>query len=108
MASKLARNSAADGEKTFSLYWQCIESLHQLFDYLKKSPENDVPDSLRAAVGRFRVWAENVAAHRRGSNSLDYKLREATRFRGHVANLLQDLDNVVKESGLPEIIVQKN
>lgn len=86
MVPKLARNSAADSEKIFSLYWQCIESLHQLFDNIKKSPENDVPDSLRAAVGWFRVWAKNVAAHRRGSNSPDYKLREATRFRGHVAN----------------------
>jgi hypothetical protein len=47
---------------------------------------------------KFRVWAENVGAHRRGKMLLDHRLREATRFSSHVKDLLADLDDVVMES----------
>jgi hypothetical protein len=68
-----------------------------LFEYLAKNGE--IPDNLRGAVRQLRVWAENVGAHRTsGSASLDHCLWEATRFRGHVKVLLQDLNVVVKES----------
>jgi hypothetical protein len=88
-------SSAIQGS-IFSLYWGCVNSLRDLFVHLQK--KDGVPDKLQSAVGQLRVWAENVSAHRSGSQSLDYRLREATRFRGHVGDLLKDLHGVVKES----------
>jgi hypothetical protein len=80
-----------------TLYWKTVDSFRLLFEYLAKNGE--IPDNLRGAVGQLRVWAENVGAHRTsGSASLDHCLWEATRFRGHVKVLLQDLNVVVKES----------
>ncbi|KAI5783291.1 hypothetical protein FPQ18DRAFT_419515 [Pyronema domesticum] len=71
--------ASAPNEKLISThYWECITSFQLLFDYLNKNGE--VPEKLLGAVGQLRVWAENLAAHRRGSISLDYKLREASRF----------------------------
>lgn len=45
--------------------------------------------------GRFRVWAGNVAAHRSGNSSLDYRLRDASHLRQRVFELLHELgDNL--------------
>lgn len=88
--------ASAPNEKLISThYWECITSFQLLFDYLNKNGE--VPEKLLGAVGQLRVWAENLAAHRRGSISLDYKLREASRFSKHVKDLLKDLNDVVRE-----------
>jgi hypothetical protein len=94
--------SAPPEEKLISdIYWRCVDSFRLLFGYLQT--KGDIPDKLRGTVGQLRVWAENVGAHRRhaASLSLDNRLREASRFRNHVKDLLIDLDNVVKESKYP-------
>jgi hypothetical protein len=84
-------------EKTISeRYWGYVNSFQRFFEDLQKN--GDIADKLRGAVGQLRVWVENFGAHRkRGNLSLDHKLREAKRFRGHVKNLLVDLGVVVDE-----------
>lgn len=62
--------------------------LRPFFVHLQK--KDGVPDKPQSAVGQLRIWAENVGAHRSGCQSLDYRLPEATRFRGHVGDLLRD------------------
>ena len=48
-------------------------------------------------LGRFRVWLGNVAAHRSGRISLDYRLREAANMRDSVLELLTDLGDNIRE-----------
>jgi hypothetical protein len=94
--------SGTEEKQISDLYWECIDTFRLLFKHLQKNGENgEIPEKLSGAPGQLRVWAENVGAHRRDSTvSLDYKLREASRFRAHVKVLLVDLKGVVKESEL--------
>ncbi|KAI5810624.1 hypothetical protein BZA77DRAFT_347635 [Pyronema omphalodes] len=86
-----------------ALYWECIEAFRRLFKHIQEHGVNgkkvDIPDKLAGAPGQLQVWAENVGAHRRNSKlSLDYKLREASRYRAHVKVLLVDLKVVLEEA----------
>ena len=56
------------------------------------------PGSLSDELGRFRLWCGNIAAHRRGKGSLDYKLREASHIRDRVLELLQNLVIALREA----------
>ena len=59
-----------------------------------------IPDVLSALAdqrGRFRVWAENVGAHRADKASLHYRLREAPHIRSYVLELLQNLQQLLAE-----------
>ncbi|KAI5808296.1 hypothetical protein BZA77DRAFT_297552 [Pyronema omphalodes] len=86
-----------------ALYWECIEAFRRLFKHIQEHGVNDkkvdIPRKLTGAPGQLQVWAENVGAHRRNSKlSLDYKLREASRYRAHVKVLLVDLKVVLAEA----------
>ncbi|KAF8457349.1 hypothetical protein BDZ91DRAFT_507809 [Kalaharituber pfeilii] len=48
--------------------------------------------------GLFRVWAENVGAHREGKVSLDHRLREASHVRESVHELLSNLQTFLREA----------
>lgn len=47
-------------------------------------------------LGRFRVWAGNIGAHRKGLSSLDYRLRDASHIKRKVQSLLSDLDDAIQ------------
>lgn len=51
-------------------------------------------------LGRYRVWSENIGAHRKGRVSLDYRLRNAARMRQTVVNLLNDLHESIQNGTL--------
>ncbi|KAI9728512.1 MAG: hypothetical protein M1834_007650 [Cirrosporium novae-zelandiae] len=52
-------------------------------------------------LGRIRVWAANVRAHKRGQSSLDYRLWEAFEVKGQIILLLEDLRDFLQDvSGL--------
>ena len=53
--------------------------------------------AIRHECGRFRVWAQNVGAHRSDRLSLDYRLREATRMKHLVIELLKDLITALQD-----------
>jgi hypothetical protein len=53
------------------------------------------PGTMDDTLGRFRLWAGNTRARRRGTASLDYKLREASHIRDRVLKLLQNLETVL-------------
>lgn len=85
-----------------ALYIDCTRSFHQLFGHLESSDGEfssmiSVP-ALQEEIGRFRVWAGNVGAHRTGRVSLDHKLREAPQIHGKVTELMKDLDESLQES----------
>jgi hypothetical protein len=77
-----------------ALYWESVATFNRLFDNFKE----DSPDTLPDDFGRLKVWAENVAAHRRGFMSLDHRLREAASVKEMVKDLLMDLNSVLEES----------
>lgn len=85
-----------------SLYNVCVRSFRQLCDSLDDS-DGEFGDQITTAglqdeLGRFRVWAGNVGAHRSGRLSLDHKLRESLQIHSKVSELLQDLDESLQTS----------
>ncbi|KAI5792247.1 hypothetical protein FPQ18DRAFT_378468 [Pyronema domesticum] len=77
-----------------ALYWESVATFNRLFDHFKE----DSPDTLPNDFGRLKVWAENVAAHRRGFMSLDHRLREASSVKEMVKDLLMNLNSVLEET----------
>lgn len=51
-------------------------------------------------VARFKVWAGNIGAHRKGRSSLDYRLREASHIRAQIIRLLGDLLDALQDGEL--------
>ncbi|KAL2257994.1 hypothetical protein VTK26DRAFT_8861 [Humicola hyalothermophila] len=47
---------------------------------------------------RFKVWCGNFAAHRTGSSSLDYRLRDASHIKSQVINFLRDLIQLIEDA----------
>ncbi|ORY13202.1 hypothetical protein BCR34DRAFT_276309 [Clohesyomyces aquaticus] len=60
---------------------------------------------LNDELGRFRLWCANMAAHKKGRSSLEYKLREASHIRERVLELLRNLETVLQE--VTEIVTGK-
>jgi tetratricopeptide (TPR) repeat protein len=56
------------------------------------------PFNVNDEIGKFRLWCGNIAAHRRGRSSLDYKLREASHIRDRVLDLLRNLESIIREA----------
>lgn len=93
LSSTMASNSIAQ------LCGLCIQSFGQLGGLLLK-PTAKFSDELslievQDELGRFQVWAGNVGAHREGRVSLHHKLREASRIRGQVTELLAGLNEAL-------------
>ena len=51
-------------------------------------------------LARFKIWAGNIGAHRKGRSSLDYRLREASHIRDQVVRLLGDLLDAFQDGEL--------
>jgi hypothetical protein len=59
----------------------------------------------RDELGRLRVWAGNVGAHRVGRISLDSRLREAPHMRNRVVDLLEDLRSSLQDGALRVLLL---
>ncbi|KAF8253586.1 hypothetical protein K440DRAFT_656809 [Wilcoxina mikolae CBS 423.85] len=75
----------------FLLWRDCMNSFHELINSQSESGSSVVCAKLRDDLGRFRVWTENAGAHRRNRQSLDHRLREASKVKSMVLKLLKDL-----------------
>ena len=51
---------------------------------------------MQTQAGRLRVWAGNLAAHRKGWMSLHYRLRQATHVRQGAIEILDDLHGYLR------------
>ncbi|KAF8536959.1 hypothetical protein BDD12DRAFT_746554, partial [Trichophaea hybrida] len=100
-------------QQTLPLYKRCLGAFVRLIDLAENTDHEDVAQhlsatkdlstiapSVREDYGRLRVWAENVGAHRTGRVSLDHRLREATRMKNMVLDLLEDLQSALQDVGL--------
>jgi hypothetical protein len=50
------------------------------------------PETINDEFDRFKIWAGNIAAHRKGHRSLEYRLRDATHLKTETLNLLAALE----------------
>ena len=48
-------------------------------------------------LGRLRLWAANIGAHRTGQSSLEFRLKDSSHIREQVTNLLLDLGQTFQE-----------
>ena len=49
-------------------------------------------------LGRFRMWTANIGAHRQDSSSLNYRLRDDSRIRNRLSELLIQLQELLQET----------
>ncbi|KAI5816702.1 hypothetical protein BZA77DRAFT_311673 [Pyronema omphalodes] len=78
------------------LYWKAFTCFRQLLSSLGEADDNT--GTLADDFGRLKVWAQNVAAHRHGTISLDHRLREASMMKKLVEDMLNDLRNALEEA----------
>ena len=87
---------------------ECFQIFKALCGKVETSEDESIRSSLddfKEELGRFRVWSGNIAAHRSGASSLDYRLRDASDLKGKVINLLTDLLDALQNGLLPFIAI---
>jgi hypothetical protein len=75
-------------------YLCCIESFGALLGTLTST--GDSFRSLQQELGRLQVWAGKSGAHRTGRVSLDHRLRDASRVKRKVLELLNALNEELR------------
>jgi hypothetical protein len=78
-----------------------VRGCFDFFDKLKNLDSEDAKKSiylLDEASSRFRIWSNNIGAHRNGSSSLDFRLRDASHIRLMVLEALQTIKNALSDA----------
>ena len=82
-----------------------IETLKSFNDFidLVRNPSTPNVEGLSIGrwedeLGRLRMWAANIGAHRIGQSSLDYRLRDASHIRQQVLKLLEIVRRRLKDA----------
>ncbi|KAJ2989830.1 hypothetical protein NUW58_g3267 [Xylaria curta] len=75
---------------------QCLQDFRATSLELRERSET-VREKLLDEFARFKLWAGNIGAHRKGRSSLDWRLRDASHLRGLVVNLLTDLKSALND-----------
>jgi len=74
---------------------------HRLFtDPAWRSSTDVSPAAIQDEFGRFRIWGRNIGAFQPKTfrSSLEHRLRDSSRTRQQVLNILQDLHESLDES----------
>jgi hypothetical protein len=72
--------------------WVCLKAFRAVQTVLHLVDQPTPFRNIRDQEARFRLWAGNIGAHRKGKqSSLDYRLREASHLRNAVQGLVDDL-----------------
>jgi hypothetical protein len=78
----------------------CLEAF-ELLTTLLLSQDASTYDNTKANISdtfdRFKVWAGNIGAHRRGQSSLDYRLRDASHILQKVLRFLSEIQSSLAE-----------
>jgi hypothetical protein len=76
-----------------SLSRTCDRLLHKLLQDVETSFISELRDQAENNLGRFRVWANNIAAFKdpKSTVSLEYRLRDADEMLDRFKNGLQEL-----------------
>lgn len=85
-----------------TLVARCFQSFSELEAHISsgsQSPSKQMDeDGFLDELGRLRVWAANIGAHRTGRISLDFRLRDAPHIRTQIQGLLYDLEENIRRS----------
>ncbi|KAI5849907.1 hypothetical protein BZA05DRAFT_339219 [Tricharina praecox] len=94
----MAHGGGAEDHNEIALqHRDCLQSFSELLQLTVLQYHAILP-AIQEQFARFRVWAENVGAHRVGRVSLDYRLREAADVKAMVIELLSDLNEALKDA----------
>jgi len=67
----------------------CLTRLKEVRRHSLESEEQE--RLLEESLARFKIWTNNIGAHRKGDSSLDYRLRDASHLKEQVISLLDDI-----------------
>jgi hypothetical protein len=85
-----------------SVFTVCLRSFERVvaFSTNQRGTFSDQvsPSHLEDQLGRLRVWAGNIGAHKVGKASLDYRLREASHIKERIIRLLSDLEIAIEDA----------
>ena len=74
-----------------------LKAFNALVEKLNSTDPDDLPESLSIGqwedeLGRLRMWAANIGAHKTGQSSLDFRLRDASHIRNQILKLLKNVE----------------
>lgn len=80
-----------------------VQSCHRLFQELLtilsgRDYGQEQEQALQHEFSRFKLWVDNIGAHKKGHRSLDHRLRYASHIRDAVMKMLRGLHEVLSES----------
>jgi hypothetical protein len=90
-------------EKLFDIFQQTIQTFdrptvsHNELDLYPQACSTGLQTTLEEDLGRFRVWANDIGAHRIGRSSLDFRLRDALHLVERILSLLEDLTEALDD-----------
>jgi hypothetical protein len=79
----------------------CGLYFHSLIEALPKAPRFEAQVKSTAVIDefdRFKGWAGNIAAHRKGRRSLEYRLRDAPHLKEETCDLLTALHDYLQDA----------
>jgi len=93
-------------------FHNCDELFENLERLLGDSEANELSgqidiNALRNEHIRFKKWAQNAGAHRSDRVSLEYRLREASKLKDEVMNIMGELKDTLSEGTLTRAILNK-
>ncbi|KAF2016663.1 hypothetical protein BU24DRAFT_423040 [Aaosphaeria arxii CBS 175.79] len=73
-------------------------SLSQALTESERYGDQVRPQAIQDEFDRFKIWAGNIAAHRKGRRSLEYRLRDAAHLKAETENLLIALQESLSDA----------
>lgn len=90
------------GSSIAQSFGQCLKSFESLISVLGRPGCQYAGEislsGLQDEIGRLRVWAGNIGAHKTGRSSLDYRLRDASHIQQKIIRFLDDLTGMIQEA----------
>ena len=79
----------------------CFKALKNICSRIERETTSDTElaqiSRWQDELGRLRLWAANIGAHRTGQSSLEFRLKDSSHIRQQVTNLLLDLGRMFQE-----------
>lgn len=83
---------------------KCARGFRDLITAVTATPRfaaQTPPETINDELDHFKIWVGNIAAHRQGRRSLEYRLRDAAHLKSEVNDLLQVLQNSLAKGQSP-------
>ena len=84
-----------------ALFNSCLNAFKTICSRIERETPSDtgVHQVIRwqDELGRLRLWAANIGAHRTGQSSLEFRLKDSSHIRQQVTTLLLDLGQIFQE-----------